>query len=351
MLKNPTPHQVSIRGALITSIFLLLILILFQVIPGWGYEHGVLAFAGFVLIAALANYLVFRYFVTIYLQRKIKLIYKTIRAEKLPASEKRKPFQAQAPIFEEIESEVANWVEEQRLEMERQRVLAEYRRNFMGDISHELKTPLFNIQGYIETLLDGAVDEPQVNRNFLRKASKNVERLQTIMYDLDTISRLESGESLLEFTVFEIRELVEEVFEELEIKASTRNITLMFKEGAQQGFKVKADREKIQQVLINLIHNGIKYGTPDGYIKLSFYDMENHILVEVADNGLGIGKEHLPHLFDRFYRVEKSRSRHAGGTGLGLAIVKHILEAHQQTIHVRSTSEKGSTFGFTLEKA
>jgi two-component system phosphate regulon sensor histidine kinase PhoR len=250
-----------------------------------------------------------------------------------------------------VESEVVAWVEAQKQEMENQKTWAEYRRNFMGDISHELKTPIFNIQGYIETLLDGAVEEPGINKHFLQKASKNVDRLQTIIYDLETISKLESGDSFLELSAFDIRKLVEEVFEELEIKANSRNISLIFKEGAQHGFKVKADREKIHQVLINLVHNAIKYGKLNGYIKVSFYDMERQILVEVADNGLGIAKEHIPHLFDRFYRVEKSRSRNAGGTGLGLAIVKHIIEAHQQTIHVRSSIDTGSTFGFTLEKA
>lgn len=349
MLKNPTPHQISLRTAFITClpiwvVFILSIKFAYPSISPYHYVYmGLFIF--------LLNYFIFRHFLSIYVQRKIKLIYKTIRIEKLQPIEKRKQVNVFSNVLEEVETEVAAWVEAQKQEMENQKIWAEYRRNFMGDISHELKTPIFNIQGYIETLLDGAVDEPKINRHFLQKASKNVDRLQTIIYDLETISRLESGDSLLELRVFDIRKLVEEVFEELEIKAASRNISLIFKEGAQHGFKVKADREKIHQVLINLVHNAIKYGKLDGYIKLSFYDMEKQILVEVADNGSGISKEHIPHLFDRFYRVEKSRSRNAGGTGLGLAIVKHIVEAHQQTIHVRSTLAMGSTFGFTLEKA
>lgn len=349
MLKNPTPHQISLRAALITS--LVFILFFFVIVRFTFHNFNPVYYLYFVIITLIVNYFIFRHYLSIYIQRKIKLIYKTIRVEKLQPSEKKKQIDVFKNVLEEVESEVAAWVEEQKQEMENQKIWAEYRRNFMGDISHELKTPIFNIQGYIETLLDGAVDEPSINRHFLQKASKNVDRLQTIIYDLETISRLESGDSLLEFRVFDIRKLVEEVFEELEIKAAARNISLHFKEGAQQGFKVKADREKIHQVLINLVHNAIKYGKIDGYIKLSFYDMEKQILIEVADNGVGIGKEHIPHLFDRFYRVEKSRSRNAGGTGLGLAIVKHIIEAHQQTIHVRSSVEMGSTFGFTLEKA
>ncbi len=349
MLKNPTPHQISIRSSLLTS--LAVILLVFSYFQWFSISLKPLYYLYFVIVVFIVNYFVFKHYLSVYVQRKIKLIYKTIRVEKLQPVEKKKQINSFRNVLEEVETEVAAWVEEQKQEMEKQKIWAEYRRNFMGDVSHELKTPIFNIQGYIETLLDGAVDEPHINRHFLQKASKNVDRLQTIINDLETISRLESGDSMLELRTFDIKKLVEEVFEELEIKAAARNVELIFKEGAQQGFKVKADREKVHQVLINLVHNAIKYGKNNGYIKLSFYDMERQILIEVADNGAGISKEHLPHLFDRFYRVEKSRSRNAGGTGLGLAIVKHIIEAHQQTIHVRSSVEMGSTFGFTLEKA
>ena len=349
MLKNPTPHQISIRSSLLTS--LAVILLVFSYFKWFSISLKPLYYLYFVIVVFIVNYFVFKHYLSVYVQRKIKLIYKTIRVEKLQPVEKKKQISTFRNVLEEVETEVAAWVEEQKQEMEKQKIWAEYRRNFMGDVSHELKTPIFNIQGYIETLLDGAVDEPHINRHFLQKASKNVDRLQTIINDLETISRLESGDSMLELRTFDIKKLVEEVFEELEIKAAARNVALIFKEGAQQGFKVKADREKVHQVLINLVHNAIKYGKNNGYIKLSFYDMERQILIEVADNGGGISKEHLPHLFDRFYRVEKSRSRNAGGTGLGLAIVKHIIEAHQQTIHVRSSVEMGSTFGFTLEKA
>ena len=349
MLKNPTPHQISIRSSLLTS--LAVILLVFSYFQWFSISLKPLYYLYFVIVVFIVNYFVFKHYLSVYVQRKIKLIYKTIRVEKLQPVEKKKQISTFRNVLEEVETEVAAWVEEQKQEMEKQKIWAEYRRNFMGDVSHELKTPIFNIQGYIETLLDGAVDEPHINRHFLQKASKNVDRLQTIINDLETISRLESGDSMLELRTFDIKKLVEEVFEELEIKAAARNVALIFKEGAQQGFKVKADREKVHHVLINLVHNAIKYGKNNGYIKLSFYDMERQILIEVADNGAGISKEHLPHLFDRFYRVEKSRSRNAGGTGLGLAIVKHIIEAHQQTIHVRSSVEMGSTFGFTLEKA
>ncbi|MCB0578851.1 MAG: sensor histidine kinase, partial [Phaeodactylibacter sp.] len=220
-----------------------------------------------------------------------------------------------------------------------------------GDISHELKTPIFNIQGYLHTLLDGAIHDEEVNVKFIRKAAKNLERLHTIVEDLEAISRLESGELILEMQAFDIRKLTEEVFEDLEIKAAQRRIVLEFKEGAAQNFRVLADRESIRQVLTNLVSNSIKYGKDNGRTRIGFYDMDKNILIEVADNGLGIPKQHINHVFDRFYRVDKSRSRAQGGSGLGLSIVKHIIEAHKQTINVRSTPDLGSTFGFTLQKA
>ena len=235
-------------------------------------------------------------------------------------------------------------------EIETLRQLETYRRHFIGDVSHELKTPIFNIQGYLHTLLDGALEDPNVNTTFLKKAAKNLERLHIIVEDLEAISRLESGELMLEIQSFDIHALAAEVFEDLEFKAKQRNITLEFKDGASQGFKVQADRESIRQVLTNLVSNSIKYGEENGRTRIGFYDMDGNILIEVADNGLGIPKKHLNHVFDRFYRVDKSRSRERGGSGLGLSIVKHIIEAHKQTINVRSTPGLGSTFGFTLKK-
>lgn len=243
------------------------------------------------------------------------------------------------------------WAETQRQEIKRYKNWAEYRRRFVGDISHELKTPIFNVQGYIHSLLDGAIDDEKINRIFLTKAARNIDRLQTIVEDLEAIARLESGEMLLELQTFDLRNLVEEVFEELEFKAKEQEVFLGFKDGASQTYKVKADRESIRQVLINLVNNSIKYGRDNGRTRVGFYDMDKNILVEVADNGIGIPKKHLNHVFDRFYRVDKSRSRTQGGSGLGLSIVKHIVEAHNQTINVRSTPNLGSTFGFTLEKA
>ena len=193
--------------------------------------------------------------------------------------------------------------------------------------------------------------DENINVKYLKRSAKNVERLITIVDDLETISRLESGQLVLDLQKFDIKELVSEVFETHEFLARKRNIALIFKEGANQSFMVKADREYIRQVLDNLVVNSLKYGKDNGLTKVSFYDMEKFILVEISDNGLGMEEKHLKHVFDRFYRVDKSRSREVGGSGLGLSIVKHIIEAHNQTINVRSSPGLGSTFGFTLEKA
>lgn len=349
MVKNPTPQQVAILISLIITLSVLLFsVLLFQL--AWGIPRGA-AYALFTLSVFGAAYGITILYLRNYIYRKIKLIYKTIHQQKLAPQEKNKSVDIHANIFEDVEKEVTAWAENQQQEIDKFKSWAEYRRKFVGDISHELKTPLFNIQGFIHSLLDGGLEDPEVNRVFLDKAAKNLDRLSTIVDDLEAISRLESGELILDMQSFDIKELTLEVFEDLEFKAKEKNITLEFKEGAALPYKVRADRESIRQVLVNLVNNSIKYGNPNGRTKVGFYDMDKHILIEVADNGIGIPKKHINHVFDRFYRVDKSRSRSQGGSGLGLSIVKHIIEAHHQTINVRATPNLGSTFGFTLEKA
>ncbi len=349
MLKNPTPSQVAVFIAvfitLLSSLFLFTLSVVTKLyFPGMAYLYwGISMF--------LLSYVVTIYYLERYIYRKIKLIYKTIREERLQPHEKATNIDINQNIIENVEREVTEWAENQRKEIDKYKSWAEYRRQFLGDISHELKTPIFNIQGYLHTLLDGGLYDDEINLNFLQKAAKNVERLNTIVEDLESIARLESEDLILEMQVFDIKKLTEEVFEDMEMKGNERNIKLEFKEGAAQNYKVKADRESIRQVLMNLVSNSIKYGHVNGRTKVSFYDMDKYILIEVADNGIGIAKEHLKHIFDRFYRVDKHRSRDQGGSGLGLAITKHIIEAHNQTIHVRSTPGIGTTFGFTLAKA
>ena len=310
------------------------------------WSEMALLFVAASLVAFVVNYYLIRY----YIFRRIKLIYKIIHRRKFPPEFKAENLDMSANILDNVEKEVDEWAEQNSREIEELERLATYRRRFIGDVSHELKTPIFNIQGFVHTLLDGALHDPEVNVQYLKRAAKNVDRLQVIVEDLETINKLESGQMVLELQEFDIHELANEVFTDLEIRARERNIKLTFKEGASQHFQVRADKESIRQVLINLVHNSIKYGTEGGATKLSFYDLESYVLVEVSDSGIGIVEEHLKHVFDRFYRIDKSRSRDAGGTGLGLSIVKHIVEAHKQTINVRSAVGQGSTFGFTLEK-
>jgi len=348
MVKNPTPRQIAIWAALLIAGAAVVLALLFRPLEG---EEGSWVRVGLFGLGLFAGgYFIIAHFLERYIYRKVKVIYKSIHKHKLSPAEKQQRVDLGRNIMEEVEKEVTEWAANQAREIESLKQWQAYRRKFIGDISHELKTPIFNIQGYLETLLDSPLD-PEQQRRFLQRAAVNVERLITIIEDLNAISRLESGELMLELRPFDLKELTCEVFEDLEMKAARRNITLGFKAGADQPFQVRADRESIRQVLTNLVSNSIKYGNEGGHTKVGFYDMDRHVLVEVADNGIGIPPEHVNHVFDRFYRVDKSRSRAQGGSGLGLSIVKHILEAHQQTIHVRSSVGFGSTFGFTLEKA
>ena len=349
MLKNITPKEIAFYAALILSIIILfafLVGISFNVIHTSWYVVIIFGFGAFLL-----SYIIIISILKQFIYRKIKLIYKNIHKFKLGAKKGLKNIDLEKDVLEEVEQEVAKWADFQQKEIESLKMLEEYRRDFLGNISHELKTPIFSIQGYIHTLLDGGLYDSEINEAYLKKAANNVGRLLTIVEDLESISRLESGEMTLDIRKFDVKELVAEVFDDLEMQAQQRNIKLMIKEGMDQSFWVAADRENIRQVLVNLISNSIKYGKKNGQTRLGFYDMENYILIEVADNGIGIDETHVKHLFDRFYRVDKSRSRLQGGSGLGLSIVKHIIEAHNQTINVRSSVGIGSTFGFTLQKA
>lgn len=349
MFKNQTPQQISviISAIAVASAGLLALLLMAagRLTVHWADLLMLLGlfFAG----AYAANFFLIRY----YIFRRIKLIYKIIHRHKLPTDFRAERLDMGQNILEDVEKEVGEWADEHDREVEALERLATYRRRFIGDVSHELKTPIFNIQGFIHTLLDGGLDDPDINVQYLQRAARNVERLQAIVEDLETINKLEAGQMVLDMQEFGLHELVEEVFSDLEMKANERKIKLQFKEGAHPHFRVRADKESVRQVFMNLVHNSIKYGSDKGVTKVSFYDMETYILAEVSDSGIGISPEHLNHVFDRFYRIDKSRSREAGGTGLGLSIVKHIIEAHKQTVNVRSTVGQGSTFGFTLEKA
>ena len=296
-------------------------------------------------------YLIFYNALQIFIYRRIKLVYKTISDLKSPRGRAPLKEKMSDNSLDEVDQEVRDWTESKTREIEELQKLETFRREFLGNVSHELKTPVFNIQGYIETLIDGGVKDHDINTLYLRRAAKNVERMAKIIGDLEVISLFESGALQLELKKFNILELAEDSIDSMRLMAGKRNIALGFKEGTKKVFQVWADREKIRQVLDNLLTNSIKYGKAGGETLIGFYNMDRNILIEVSDNGIGIEKVFRPRLFERFFRVDKARSKEHGGTGLGLSIVKHILEAHDQTINVRSSVDVGSTFAFTLKKA
>lgn len=236
-------------------------------------------------------------------------------------------------------------------EIETLRANEQFRREFLMNLAHELRTPIFSIQGYVDTLLDGALLDETVNRKFLSNASKGVERLVRLVDDLDEISKLEGGKIPVIQEPFVIQDMIRDLYEEFSLQAKERNIMLTFKKGTERPLVVYADKQKIKQVLVNLIENALKYGGEGCTVTAGCYQMDDiHAYVEISDDGPGIAEEHLPRIFERFYRADRSRSRAIGGTGLGLAIVKHMVEAHRQNVTVRSKVGVGSSFGFTLER-
>lgn len=347
MYKNVTPRQIAFWiSAIITTLF---VLVFWGIRAAYGIQINFFLFFNLCILFALICYFVAFSFIDTFIYRKVKLIYKTIHKNRQKKEQRREDIPE--GIFEDVEMEVMKWVVESERQISDLKALEEYRRNFIGNVSHELKTPIFNIQGFLETLLDGGLDDPQLTERYLQRAAKNAERLQIIVDDLLTIGKLESGKFTLDLETFDLKDFIDDVLEDMEISARERNIKLGFKEGAANHFMVKADMESIRKVLMNLIGNAIKYGNQNGFAKIGCYDMADYILIEISDNGIGIAAEHLPHLFDRFYRIDKARTRQEGGSGLGLSIVKHIIEAHHQTINVRSTLDVGTTFAFTLAKA
>lgn len=304
------------------------------------------------IITIITSFIVFYYLIERYIYSKIKLIYKLIHNLKLGKDLKDALGEyVSADPINDVEQEVKEWAKDKKAEIENLKNQEQFRREFLSNISHELKTPLFAIQGYIEAIQDDDMEDPVRAKQFLEKAARNADRLSFLVKDLDAISKLESGEVPMNYEKFDLGELVREVFESLELKAKEHKIQMVFKDKYDFGIPVYADREKIRQVLVNLIDNSFKYGRENGITAIKTFELHDQVLIEVTDNGVGIEERSLPRLFERFYRTDKSRSRQIGGSGLGLAIVKHIVEAHQQTITVRSTEGVGSTFGFTLQKA
>ena len=310
---------------------------------------GWVFFLAFAIVAA-GSYALILYTLQRFIYRKIKLIYKFIYQTK---ASKREEFYYKSLLpqksIEEVSEDVEKWAEQKKKEIEILKANEAYRKEFLQNLSHELKTPIFAIQGYIETLQGGAIENPELSIKFLQNASKNISRLVNLLNDLDEITRLESGEQVLYKEHFVVQELIREVFDSLSLLASKKELKLSIKKGCEAPITVFADKEKIRQVLINLTDNAIKYGKSNGNVTASAYITdERHVLVEISDDGIGIAEEHIPRISERFYRTDAARSRKEGGSGLGLAICKHIIEAHGQSIHIRSKPDVGTTFGFIL---
>ena len=301
----------------------------------------------FAVSIATFSFFVIQYRVERFIYRRVKKIYDDVSLLESTS------FRSQ-PITTDMETltkQVKKFATDKKLEIETLKVREEYRREFLGNISHELKTPLFTVQGYLSTLLDGAMDDKKIRKKYLERAEKGVERLVYIVEDLDMISKLEMGDVNLELSKFNIVDLVQSVFDLLEMVADKKNIILMFDRKYNKAINVFADQEKIQQVLSNLIVNSIKYGKENGTTEVTIEDLvDDKIIVRIRDNGEGIEKQNIPRLFERFFRVDKSGARSEGGSGLGLSIVKHIIEAHGEKIYVESEFGIGSEFSFTLEK-
>tara|TARA_B100000287_G_C20655434_1_gene788395 strand:- start:438 stop:1442 length:1005 start_codon:yes stop_codon:yes gene_type:complete len=333
-MKINTPIKISVFLSIV--IFTLAVLMFYVIDNNLNFVYSFILF--FFSTIGLIYYVVKNFF-----HEKIKVIYKNIYKFKGTSNIKDLD-------IDNVEREAEEWADAKEEELNAYRRDENYRREFIGNVSHELKTPIFNIQGYIQTLLDGGLEDEKINVKYLERTNKSVERMINIVEDLEVISRLETEQSQLDLQPFNIIELVEDVFDAFEMKANQMDIQLeMIKESRSK--MVIGDKDKIQQVFLNLISNSIKYGKKGGKTSVKFYDMESNMLIEVADNGIGIESDSLDRLFERFYRVDKNRSREIGGTGLGLAIVKHILEGHNQQINVRSTPGIGTTFSFILEKS
>jgi two-component system, OmpR family, phosphate regulon sensor histidine kinase PhoR len=303
-----------------------------------------LPFATVVLFVA---YGAFSFGIERFIHSRIKVLYRTVhdmrRTRKAPDS-----LDMRGDVLEKVNSEVEEWASARRAEISELHEREKFRREFIGNLAHELKTPIFNIQGYILTLLEGGLEDDKVNRDFLNRASNGVDRLMKIVEDLDLITKLESGVMDLRMVRMDLQQLLKETIDGLDLLAKEKGVQL--RNDLVQPTFVRADRDRMAQVFTNLLTNAINYGKEGGICSVKSYPLGDQVLVEVSDDGIGISEEHLPRLFERFYRVGKSRARNEGGSGLGLAIVKHIIEVHGQTITVKSTEGEGTTFSFTLQK-
>ena len=342
-------YKFAVKSALFISLIatvlgLVLVTLLFDI----SFQKGLIFASSFFLLTYIFGFIILQYRVERFIYRRVKKIYDEVSLLESSTF-------INNPVTTDMETltkEVKNFATNKKLEIEMLQLREEYRREFLGNVSHELKTPLFTVQGYISTLLDGAMKDKIIRKKYLKRAEKGVERLIYIVEDLDMIAKLEVGELRLEISDFDIVEVIQNVFDLLEMKADKKKIKLEFDNYHIQPIIVHGDKDKIQQVIENLIVNSIKYGKIEGTTVISIVNIsENKVLIRIKDNGEGIEKQNMARIFERFYRVNKSGSRSEGGSGLGLSIVKHIIEAHQQKIYVESELGLGSEFSFTLLRA
>lgn len=342
--KNLSPQQLAAINAISIAVL--------SAIANWVFVHDFFVAAVIFLILGVVSYILILFFLQRFIYRRIKLIYKFIHQTKAGKKEEVY-FKYILPkkSIDEVSEDVGKWAVQKSNEIALLKKNEAYRKEFLQNLAHEFKTPIFAIQGYVDTLLDGALDNAPVRRKFLENASKNIDRLVNLMNDLDEISQLEGGEQVLNKQPFIIQDIIREVYESLSMQLNANGIKTQIKKGCDYPVSVLADKEKIRQVIINLVENSIKYGKQNGTISAGIYNTDGqHALVEISDDGMGIEEEHLSRIFERFYRTDRGRARDRRGTGLGLAICKHIIEAHGQTIHARSTPDVGTTIGFTLER-
>jgi len=338
-------YKFALNSSSLITLILTLLMSVFLLYKG---EFVLLDLCLFALLCFVVVFYVVQLRLETFIYKRVKKIYDDLKLLESSSFSKSQITTDMATLTQEIDKYAKN----KKMEIETLKVREQYRKEFIGNVSHELKTPLFTVQGYISTLIEGAFKDEKLLQKYLDRADKGVERLTYILNDLDMITKLETGDLILTKETFDIVKLINHVFDQLEIKASKKDITLMFDREYTEPIMVKGDKQRLQQVVSNLIVNSIKYGNTQGTTEISIENLiKNKVIIRVTDNGEGIEQEHLPRLFERFYRVDKSGSRKEGGSGLGLAIVKHIIEAHTEQIYIESQFGVGSEFSFTLEKA
>jgi len=344
-VKSSNPIFIVLSGSLLLGILTLIVAFIVHLVhplPVW-------AFAVFPLGIGLGAFIVFFILIKKFIHKRLKILYRSIRKGKMSGADSFQMSMSE-DIIGQAEQDTKEWADKHQTEIVQLKEQDKFRREFLGNLAHELKTPVFSIQGYVLTLLEGGLEDDKVNRIFLERASKAIDRMTSILEDLDELTKLEVNELKLEMRPFDLRDLAKEVMESFEMKAQEKGISVRFSKDYNNSLMVKADRGKMAQVFTNLIGNSIIYGNEGGETLVRFYEVDDLITVEISDNGPGIDPKHTARLFERFYRVEQSRNRNEGGSGLGLAIVKHILDSHNQTISVRSTVGIGSTFTFSLDR-